>query len=127
MNTFEQFDKGILRLPEGSKSFQEVAWCKHPVFEGVELKHIVTGKESGGDFSYHLVRIAPNCSIGNHIHETQLETHEVICGEGECINAGVHIPYEAGTISIMPAGVEHEVNAGKDGLYLFAKFMPPLC
>lgn len=30
-----------------------------------------------GKFSYHLVRIAPDCSIGNHIHETQLETHEV--------------------------------------------------
>lgn len=127
MNIFEQFNMGKLLLPECSKSFQEVEWSKHAVFEGVELKHIVTGKDSGGIFSYHLVRIAPNCSIGNHIHETQLETHEVICGAGECINAGVHIPYEPGTISIMPKGVEHEVNAGEEGLYLFAKFIPPLC
>lgn len=61
------------------------------------------------------------------IHETQLETHEVISGKGLCINDGVSILYEAGTISIMPAGIKHEVNAGKEGLYLFAKFMPPLC
>ena len=80
-----------------------------------------------GKFSYHLVQIAPGCSIGNHIHETQLETHEVIKGRGRCVNAGSTIPYEAGTISIMQAGVPHEVNAGSEGLYLFAKFMPALC
>ena len=56
-----------------------------------------------------------------------LETHEVIMGEGECINEGVPIHYQPGTISIMPAGKEHEVNAGEKGLYLFAKFMPALC
>ena len=34
--------------------------------------------ETSGQFSFHLVRIAPNKKIGNHIHEKQLETHEVI-------------------------------------------------
>ena len=29
--------------------------------------------------------------------------------------------------SIMQAGVPHEVTAGSEGLYLFAKFMPALC
>lgn len=127
MNVFENFDKGVLALPSSVKRFQDEEWAKHPVFEGVELKHIVTAKDTEGKFSYHLVRIAPNCSIGNHIHEAQLETHEVIAGSGECINAGVCIPYSVGTISMMPAGVEHEVNAGKEGLYLFAKFIPALC
>ena len=40
---------------------------------------------------------------------------------------GVELPYEAGVISIFPIGVPHEVIAGDDGLYLFAKFMPALC
>ena len=96
-------------------------------FEGVELKHIITAKDTDGKFSYHLVRIALGCSIGNHIHETQLETHEVIKGSGKCVNAGSTIPYEPGTISIMQAGVPHEVDAGSEGLYLFARFMPALC
>ena len=56
-----------------------------------------------------------------------LETHEVIKGSGKCVNAGSTIPYEAGTISIMQAGVPHEVTANSEGLYLFAKFMPALC
>lgn len=126
-NLFEAFNNGSLKLPAKSVEFSAIPWSKHPTFEGVELKHIVTAKDTNGQFSYHLVRIAPNKSIKNHIHETQLETHEVIAGSGVCINEGAAIPYETGTISIMPAGIQHEVNAGNDGLYLFAKFIPALC
>lgn len=127
MDTFELFNNGKLLLPEKETDFAEIGWSKHPTFEGVELKHIITAKDTDGKFSYHLVRIAPGCSIGNHIHETQLETHEVIKGCGKCVNSGSTIPYEPGTISIMQAGVSHEVDAGPEGLYLFAKFMPALC
>lgn len=127
MDTFELFENGKLFLLEKKTDFSEIEWSKHPTFHGVELKHIITAKDTDGKFSYHLVRIAPDCSIGNHIHETQLETHEVIKGNGRCVNAGSTIPYEAGTISIMQAGVPHEVHADSEGLYLFAKFMPALC
>lgn len=127
MDTFELFNNGKLVLPEKEAGFAEIAWSKHPTFKGVELKHIITAKDTEGMFSYHLVRIAPDCSIGNHVHENQLETHEVIKGSGKCVNAGSTIPYVAGTISIMQAGVPHEVTAGSEGLYLFAKFMPALC
>ncbi len=124
---FEAFNNGFLKLPTATVEFTKIPWSKHPAFEGVELKHIITSKETNGQFSCHLVRIAPNKSIENHIHETQLETHEVISGFGVCINNGVAIPYETGTISIMPMGIPHEVNAGKEGLYIFAKFIPALC
>ena len=127
MDTFELFENGKLFLPDKETDFSEIAWSKHPTYIGVELKHIVTEKDTDGKFSCHLVRIAPDCSIGNHIHETQLETHEVIKGSGRCVNAGKTIPYAAGTISIMQAGVPHEVHADSEGLYLFAKFMPALC
>lgn len=127
MNVFDAFNKGRLVLPNSLKEFEEVIWSKHPVFEGVELKHIITAKETEGKYSFHLVKIAPNCSISTHIHETQLETHEVIEGAGVCINNNTLIDYAPGVISIMPAGVEHEVRAGEDGLYLFAKFIPALC
>lgn len=124
---FEKFNDGLLKLPTGTIKFGDIPWSKHPTFEGVELKHIVTAKDTEGAFSYHLVRIAPNKSIKEHIHETQLETHEVIAGDGLCINDGKVLNYEVGTISIMPAKVPHEVNAGENGLYLFAKFFPALC
>ena len=127
-NLFEKFNEGgKLLLPDTTVQFDSIPWSKHPTFEGVELKHIITSEKTGGQFSFHLVRIAPNKKIGNHIHEKQLETHEVISGAGVCVNDGVELPYEAGTISIFPVGVPHEVIAGDDGLYLFAKFMPALC
>ena len=127
MDTFELFNNGKLVLPEKETGFAGIEWSKHPTFKGVELKHIITAKDTDGKFSYHLVRIASGFSIGNHTHEPQLETHEVIKGSGRCVNAGSTIPYEPGTISIMQAGVPHEVDAGSEGLYLFAKFMPALC
>lgn len=127
MNTFETFNHGNLITPVVTKDFGSIPWAKHPAFAGVELKHILTSEETGGSYSYHLVRIAPNHSIGEHIHETQLETHEVIAGNGTCINEGMKIPYEPGVITVFPAGIAHEVNAGENGLYLFAKFMPALC
>ncbi len=131
MNHKELFDRfenaGRLLLPDTEISFAEISWKRHPEFEGVELKHIVTSAQTGGRFSFHLVRIAPNARIGNHVHATQLETHEVIAGKGVCVNDGAELPYEAGVISLFPAGAAHEVAAGPDGLCLFAKFMPALC
>ena len=127
-NLFEKFNEGgKLLLPDATVTFDVIPWSKHPAFEGVELKHIITSERTDGQFSYHLVRIAPNKKIGNHIHEKQLETHEVIAGTGVCVNNGVELSYEAGIISIFPIGVPHEVIAGDDGLCLFAKFMPALC
>ena len=127
-NLFEKFNEGgKLLLKDVTVTFDAIPWSKHPAFEGVELKHIITSERTDGQFSYHLVRIAPNKKIGSHIHEKQLETHEVISGTGVCVNDGVELPYETGVISIFPIGVPHEVIAGDDGLCLFAKFMPALC
>lgn len=74
-DVFEAFNIGNLSIPGKIIKFDQIEWSKHPTFEGVELKHIITGKQTEGQFSYHLVRIAPGKAIKNHIHETQLETH----------------------------------------------------
>ena len=124
---FEAFNSGRLEVPGKVIGFDDISWSKHPIFEGVELKHIVKADETGGAYSFHLVRIAPNKSILDHIHDPQLETHEVIAGKGICINNGSKLIYEPGVISIMPTKVHHEVHAGEEGLYLFAKFFPALC
>ena len=124
---FEAFNSGRFETAEKMVVFDDIPWSKHPVFEGVELKHILKAEETGGAYSFHLVRIAPNCSILDHIHDPQLDTHEVIAGYGKCINDGKEILYKPGVISVMPSKVHHEVHAEDEGLYLFAKFMPALC
>lgn len=124
MDIFEAFSGG--QLCQTAASFANLPWNPHPAFQGVELKHLVTSRETGGQFSYHLVRVAPGKTIGLHTHETQLETHEVIAGSGFCDAAGTRFSYAPGVISILPAGQPHEVTAGPEGLYLFAKFIPAL-
>ena len=124
---FDSFDNGALAVPGKEKDFSSLPWNAHPTFPGVALKHLVTGGETGGLFSYHLVRIEPGKRIGKHIHDPQLETHEVIDGRGGCRNGESELRYKPGVISIFPSGVTHEVTAEETGLLLFAKFMPPLC
>lgn len=123
---FNAFDAGSFTGPDGEKRFSDLAWNRHPVFDGVALKHLLDDGDSGGLFSYHLVRIEPGKAIGRHIHDPQLETHEVIAGAGVCVNGERKIAYRPGVVSVFPSGVEHEVAAGDEGLLLFAKFMPPL-
>ena len=124
---FEEFNtQGKLVLTESTSLFKDIPWSKHQSFEGVELKHILSSQQSKGQFSFHLVRIVPNKKIGLHSHQEQLESHEVIAGDGLCLNNKQELIYEAGVISIFPKAVEHEVRAGANGLYLFAKFFPAL-
>ncbi len=121
---FAKFEEGCLRLPEGEISFDALPWSPHPAFEGVKLKTVVSSETSGGQFSFHLVRIAPHKKIGLHVHEKQIETHEVLEGTGVCVSGGVELQYKPGVVSIFPMNIMHEVTAGAEGLCLFAKFFP---
>lgn len=126
IDVFEAFDAGVCVVPGGETAFAGLAWNAHPVFDGVALKHLLTGRDTDGGFSYHLVRIEPGKAIGDHVHASQVETHEVIAGSGECVNGGIGIVYRPGVVTVFRPGTRHEVRAGDAGLRLFAKFMPPL-
>ncbi|MGE4291188.1 MAG: cupin [Desulfovibrio sp.] len=113
---------------------ESLAWNPHPVFAGVELKHLVTGADTGGRTSLHLVRIAPDCAIGAHAHDPQWEVHEVLSGAGRCLLGPVSgavmnrapVDYAPGVTRVLPPRVPHEVHAGADGLRLLAVFSPAL-
>ena len=126
-NLFDQLDAaGRLRLPGADSPFEDLPWNRHPDFEGVELKHLVTGRETGGQFSCHLVRVAPGKTIGTHAHPAQTELHEIAAGSGVCLSGGARLVYEPGVVSILPKGEPHEVKAGPEGLRLLAKVVPAL-
>ena len=94
--------------------------------KGVYLKHIIKGEDTDGKFSCHIVKIESGCEIGQHIHASNWELHEVIDGEGKCFLADKEVGYSVGTISVIPQGIEHKVMAVNGDLYLFAKFIPAL-
>lgn len=123
---FDLFENGTLKTPAGEKDFSGVPWTPHPAFEGVELKHIMTSGDTGGAFSFHLIRVAPDKEIGIHTHAIQTETHEVIAGNGTCVNGDAEFNFEPGNITVFNPTVPHRVIAGKEGIMVFAKFFPAL-
>ncbi|XXJ18202.1 cupin domain-containing protein [Desulfovibrio caledoniensis] len=126
MQLFTLFDNGAVTADGAAKSATDLPWRQHPTFAGVALKHLITGAETGGAFSAHLVRLEPGAEIGDHVHETSWELHEVAGGDGECLLEGSAIPYEPGRVAVIPQNAPHRVRAGKDGLRLLAKFVPAL-
>lgn len=122
----EKFESGMVSHIDKDIITSELAWNSHPTFKGVYLKHLITGLQTNGTLSCHLVKIESNCSIDNHIHESKLEVHEVIQGKGLCYIQDREIPYAAGSIALIPADTNHKVLADEEGLFILAKFSPAL-
>ncbi|MCL2790915.1 MAG: cupin domain-containing protein [Desulfobulbus sp.] len=120
---FTTFDQGTIIHGTKRLSAASLAWNKHQTFAGVSLKNLLTGEDTDGMLTCHLVRIEPNMSIGRHSHPDSLELHEVVAGSGVCVTQNGTIPYTPGTMSVIGRDLPHEVHAGEDGLYLFAKFV----
>ncbi|MCL2830572.1 MAG: cupin domain-containing protein [Betaproteobacteria bacterium] len=122
-NLFEHFENGNLNAGAQRKSIASMPWNAHKEFPGVFLKNVVTGEETGGLFSCHLVRIEAGAKIGLHSHPASIELHEVIAGSGVCITDDGEIPYAPGCVTVLASKAQHEVRAGAEGLCLFAKFV----
>lgn len=104
----------------------DAEYVPHKAFKGVYLKHLIKGEETDGRISCHLVKVEPFCSLEEHTHPEQIEIHEVIFGAAECRIAAGEFTYRPGVIKAIPQDVPHSVTAGKDGVYILAKFTPAL-
>jgi quercetin dioxygenase-like cupin family protein len=98
----------------------------HPAFKGVSLRDLVTGTDTHGGFSSHVVRVEAGCALKAHRHPDQDEQHLVLRGSGRLQFEGEARDYLPGTIAVMPRGHEHAVTAGPNGILLLATFTPPL-
>jgi quercetin dioxygenase-like cupin family protein len=118
---------GWLACPQCQTDLSTLPWNPHPTFPGVALRHLVTGADTDGRLSAHLVRIEAGCELKVHTHPGSLELHEVAAGAGTCTLAEKSVRYEPGVCGLIPAGTPHSVraDAGQD-LYLLAKFAPAL-
>lgn len=116
----------MMYLPETTVPADSLPWNPHQKFAGVSLRHLVTGKDTGGRMSRHHVWIEARCAIGDHAHAGQVEIHDVLAGDGSCTLEGNRIAYVPGVLGVMPADRVHRVDAGERGLLLLATFSPPL-
>lgn len=113
-------------LPVRAEEARSVAWAPHPTFKGVHLKHLITGAETDGRLSLHLVKVEPGCALAKHQHHHELEIHEVLQGKGACQSGEQCADYVPGTLAVIPLGSPHEVAASEQGLLLKAIFTPAL-
>jgi quercetin dioxygenase-like cupin family protein len=118
--------KGTLYLNGECIDIEKLEWNAHPAFKGVYLKHLIKGESTGNQLSCHLVRIDPECEIGLHNHAGKSELHEVMDGFGECILEETTLQYRKGNVGFIPADKYHIVKAGRERLFLLAKFFPAL-
>lgn len=98
---------------------QQGVFTDHPVFDGVRLKTLTEDDR----YRIQLVSIAPEKSIGRHIHSDETELHIVLHGNGQCVTEGDSRCYEEGTVSVIDIGTAHSVTAGGEGLYMIAIFV----
>lgn len=126
MNIGELFETGKICMELNNYESILTEYVAHKTFKGVYLKHLVKGEQTNNQLSCHLVKVEPFCVLENHTHPNNLEIHEVILGDGICNIAENQSEYTVGTIGVIPANTPHKVVAGKDGLYILAKFSPAL-
>ena len=126
MSINEAFTNGQVLTVKGNIETSCKKFTAHPKFQGVTLKHLVTGEQTDNRLSCYLVRVDKFCTLDTHTHPEQVEIHEVISGVGECTLGESTTSYVAGTVSIMPQGVAHKVVAGAEPLYILATLSPAL-
>jgi quercetin dioxygenase-like cupin family protein len=121
-----EINNGVLCIHGETLNIEEFTWNEHQAFKGVFLKHLITGETTDNQLSCHLVKINPDCTIGNHIHTGKTELHEIVSGSGQCFIEQTKYEYKKGVVGYIPADKNHSVIAGSEGLFLLAKFFPAL-
>ena len=119
-------DNGLVLIGSRQYAMQDLPREKHKEYKGVYVKHLVTGKDTGGRFSCHAIRIDAGAVIGDHVHAGAIELNEVLGGAGAGTLEGEEFSFVPGMVALIPEGRAHGVIAGKEGLYFLAKFVPAL-
>jgi quercetin dioxygenase-like cupin family protein len=122
----EIFEQGVVFFP-GLKT-EEIprSWYSHHKCKGVFLKDLVTGKETAGTFSYHIVHIAKDCEVKDHDHEMQWEWNLVISGRGVFVIGDKEVTMVPGQTFVTPPKIHHAVKAGDEDVSFMALFVPAL-
>ena len=122
----EMFEQGAVLFPDFETIAAEIPWSRHSKWDGVFLKDLVTGKETDGKLSYHLVKILKDCEVGDHDHATMWEWNLIIRGNGIFVLGDKEVTIDPGQTVVTPPGIHHIVSAGDDDLVLLAVFTPAL-
>jgi quercetin dioxygenase-like cupin family protein len=103
-----------------------IEWGEHPRVSSIYVKKLLTAEENPLA-SVNLVKVPEGGVIGHHMHVDQVETVYVLKGQCVLTIGGNAMPFRAGQIVALPAGVEHELrNVGSEPVELITFFTPPI-
>jgi quercetin dioxygenase-like cupin family protein len=101
-------------------------WKEHPRFKQILMKQLLTA-EDNPLANVNTVLVPPGGTIGGHTHGIQVETICILAGNCILTIEDEQIPFEAGQIIAMPAGVPHSLyNPGVEDVQLLTFFTPPI-
>jgi mannose-6-phosphate isomerase-like protein (cupin superfamily) len=124
-NVAELFADGRIVFPGKEIDAAKLPWRCHPS-EGVLLKDLVTGADTDGAFSCHIVWVKKGSSVGEHDHKVEWEFNEVLAGSGTMIVSGKEMACRPGLSYVTPPKVAHVVSAPREDLFMTARFVPAL-
>lgn len=100
------FHKNIIELAKENDYFRQVV-------------------HTGAHAQVVLMCIQPGEDIGMETHDKVDQTLVFVQGEGKAVIAGEEYPIEAGTLSFVDAGTEHNfINTGSEPLKLYTVYAP---
>ena len=88
----------------------------------VVIEHLLTPDEmyEKGRL-YAKLTLEPGCSIGHHIHEGEMESYYIVCGEGELDDNGELVTVYTGDTVLTRCDEGHSIkNTGKDTMEIIA-------
>ncbi len=80
---------------------------------------------TGTNLQLVVMSLGPSEEIGMEVHPNIDQFFRFEKGEGKVVMNGEEHPVVDGDTVIVPAGTEHNVIAGKDGLKLYTIYAPP--
>jgi mannose-6-phosphate isomerase-like protein (cupin superfamily) len=125
-NIVELFADSRIVYPGKEIDAAKLPWYEHPAFKGVFLKDLVTGADTKGTFSCHVVLVKKGFEVGMHDHKAEWEFNEVIKGAGYMVIDGKKVACRPGFSYVTPPGIAHDVSAPEQEVVLLAKFVPAL-
>lgn len=73
-----------------------------------------------------LMAVQPGDDIGLEVHDVEDQVLVFVSGQGKSYLEGKEAPLGAGTVTVVPAGTEHNiVNTGNEPLRLYTIYSPP--
>lgn len=103
----------------------KVDGAKFVMGNGVNWK-VIYPEMGGKNITLNYVEHAPGVTFTPHVHERSEDVIVILKGRGHIVSNDDFIPFEAGDVLYVPAGVYHgTTNTGDEPLIMFSCQAPP--